>query len=375
MLLLCLCAPTLVAAQEGTGEPAPPVAPVADPAVTRAIDAVPITVAPPEGEFTVGDPIPVVVTLALPPTTLFDALDFRDGGRLEFMNREVAEAPNPAGGVDVRVTLNLVAYRAGLHRVGRLVVGLQGPDGVVRDRDVAGFEVQVNSLIANESDPQLRGERDGVAVLYTSYTLAWVFGIGGACVAMGLLGFLIAWRRPREVVLPPPPPPRPAHEIALEKLHAVETDDLLSQGLFMEYYVRVSEAVREYLGNRYGFNGLDMTTEEIRYAMRHYRLPGELGEHFLEHLMNECDMVKFAKYAPASGEQEQALHQAFRLVEITKLVIAPTPDDPTLSQPSPATEPRPDVEEPVVEEPDVEEPDVEEPDVEIDGPPPEGGQP
>ena len=334
IVLIALAASLPVTAQEGTD------AAVEYDDVARPIDAVDIAVVPPDGDLTIGDAIPVTFDFSLPPSIIFDSADFRDAGHLQLLSRQIDETPLDDGGTDVHIELNLVSYRPGHHRIDHFVVGLLGPDGVVRDRILPGMEIRVTGLLANENDPEPRGEKLGVAVEYWNYTLAWVLGMGGGGLLMGLIGFLIAYTRPRPPVEMQQPPPRPAHEVALEKLDQIRADNLLEKGLYMEYYVRLSEAVREYLGGRYGFDGLDRTTEEMLRQMAHANLPTSLGEQFLTHLLYECDLVKFAKYAPGSIDQEEALRSAYRLVHETtdEADIAAAADEEPVADEKSATE-------------------------------------
>ncbi|MCA9565664.1 MAG: hypothetical protein KC561_19335, partial [Myxococcales bacterium] len=154
-------------------------------------------------------------------------------------------------------------------------------------------------------------------VLYRDYTLAYVLVIAGGVGLMVLATWLVARSRPREVFIAPPPPPRPAHEVALEKLDELSKAGLIERGDHMIYFVRLSEAVREYLGRRYGFDGLDMTTSEILSSMRTANLPTSLGPHFVRQLLFDCDMVKFAKFAPELLDHNDMLASAYRLVKET----------------------------------------------------------
>ena len=60
----------------------------------------------------------------------------------------------------------------------------------------------------------------------------------------------------------PPPPPRPG--TSRSKLDAVrrETRQLLSDGASASSWIEL-DALREYLGGRYGFDGLESTTDEV----------------------------------------------------------------------------------------------------------------
>ncbi len=156
-----------------------------------------------------------------------------------------------------------------------------------------------------------------------------------------LLGGLVAWlvyrwmKRPKPV--PPPPPPRPPWEVALERLDEARHAGLLETQRFSEFFDRVNDAVREYLGARFGFDGLESTTDETLRALRrapHFGLP--LPE--LAAFLQECDLVKFADMTPSLTECERALGQAERVVRAT---MPPTsaPARPLGSAPPPPPPP------------------------------------
>lgn len=121
----------------------------------------------------------------------------------------------------------------------------------------------------------------------------------------------------------PPLPPRPAYDVAIEKLLAIKAADLPAAGLFEEFYVRVSEAVREYLGRRYNLSltdkaGLELTTWELLALLHNIHWPRGLSRPEVEDLLVACDMVKFARYSPDNAEAEDLLTRAFRIVELTR---------------------------------------------------------
>jgi hypothetical protein len=135
-----------------------------------------------------------------------------------------------------------------------------------------------------------------------------------------LLGSTIAWgvykwlKRPKPV--PPPPPPRPAWEVAFERLDEVRHAGLLQTQRFGEFFDRVNDAVREYLGARFGFDGLESTTDETIAALRRvprFALP--LPE--LVSFLQQCDLVKFADMTPSLDECQRALADAEHVVRAT----------------------------------------------------------
>jgi len=154
------------------------------------------------------------------------------------------------------------------------------------------------------------------------------------------LGALIAiavglWLR-RTKPAPPPPPPRPAWEVALAALARVRSQRLIEQGLTGELFDEVSLAVREYLGRRFGFDGLECTTRELleQLARLGSNAPSrELVEN-IEALLRRADLVKFAGLTPEAAECELALERGERIVRGTMLPSAPALEAPAHGVPA-----------------------------------------
>jgi hypothetical protein len=142
-----------------------------------------------------------------------------------------------------------------------------------------------------------------------------------ALVVGALLSYLVSrWlKRPRK--LPPPPPPRPPWDVALEALHDIRHAGLTREGRFAEHFDRVSDVLRRYLGDRYGYDGLESTTREALGALRVVTpeitdLPG------VETFMRDADLVKFAQLTPSEAECMDLLSRAEDIVTRT-IEIAP----------------------------------------------------
>ncbi|MBV71398.1 MAG: hypothetical protein CMH52_08605 [Myxococcales bacterium] len=140
--------------------------------------------------------------------------------------------------------------------------------------------------------------------------------VGGA--VFTLLGiWLNRWLKARQTEPAPWVDPRPAHIIAYEALDLLRSERLPDKDLFEDYYVRISEIIRAYLKKRYGINGLEMTSEEIRTWAARTRL-GPDPERALTDFLYETDIVKFANVKPNMVEIEIITKQAHGLIELTR---------------------------------------------------------
>jgi hypothetical protein len=107
---------------------------------------------------------------------------------------------------------------------------------------------------------------------------------------------------------------------------------LVAQARFAEHYDRISDAVRKYLGGRYGFDGLETTTREMGQILRRVTPPVEPLDGVLSFL-DECDLVKFARLTPSEEDCASILDQAEHIVSVTvPAVRGPAPREDGGSQ-------------------------------------------
>jgi hypothetical protein len=166
-------------------------------------------------------------------------------------------------------------------------------------------------------NPPPRPQREEWTALKTA--LVWI-AIGAAILALLALMARRWMKRPKPV--PAPPPPRPGWEIALEQLDEVRHAGLLEVNREDEYFDRVNDTLRMYLGSRYGFDGLESTTDEILAALEHAPLQGlSFGD--VVDFLRECDLVKFANVTPTHDECMRALDAGEKIVRATMPRMAP----------------------------------------------------
>jgi hypothetical protein len=169
---------------------------------------------------------------------------------------------------------------------------------------------------------------------------------------LGLLaGALLAYFGYRFLTKPkppvPPPPPRPPWETALEQLDEVRHAGLLDTGRHAEYFDRVSDAVRGYLGARFGFDGLESTSDEILTALTKQAggyvrtdasgtsdapAPGiPLSD--VRGFLGDCDLVKFANLFPSPSQCASALTIGEHIVRSTMPFSTPGATSSPLAEP------------------------------------------
>ena len=191
-------------------------------------------------------------------------------------------------------------------------------------------QVQVISFVGDGAEV-LRDISGPVGVTRRDWTLVYVAaGVAGTIVVL-LIGFLVVRavrrRRPssRRGRGSPSIDTRLPHDIALERFAHIEKSGALDADDRKPVYVELSEILRGYLGRRYGFAALDLTTSEIKQAMVR-RAPDLEG--LCKTWLDECDLVKFANYKPDLDEAHAVLHRARDIVIASVPRPAPAPAEP-----------------------------------------------
>jgi hypothetical protein len=287
-------------------------------------DAPTVTARADRAQAHVGDAITVTVTAIGRRAVAVNLPGTLELGAFSLLDRKEAEQDLGDGRMRREFTLVVAAYEPGEHELPGVPVTYLGKGGDPRTARTPPVPIKIASLIANEPEPALKENAPPVRVFEQDLLLAYIAGGLGAAALGALLAFVIVRRMRARVALRPGPPPRPAHEIALEKL-----DRLGSYGFFENadnrpFYFAVSEIIREYLGARFGFDSLELTTDELLAELR-ARAEHQLGSRFAEirGWLSACDLVKFAKISPSASEARGTLETAIRIVSSTRPRLEP----------------------------------------------------
>ncbi len=149
-----------------------------------------------------------------------------------------------------------------------------------------------------------------------------------------LIGGLIYWwysnyeknKAAKQAAQITPPPVVPAHEIALDKLNTLKSQQLWQKGKIKEYQSQLTYIVREYLENRYGILALESTTAEIINQHIQGLLDGK-DIASLQRILQVADLVKFAKAKPEDDIHESFMNEALIFVDKTKIIESPSADE------------------------------------------------
>lgn len=108
----------------------------------------------------------------------------------------------------------------------------------------------------------------------------------------------------------------PAHIVALRKLDKYRGNAMWAPEKQKAFYSGVTDALREYISERYGVGAMEMTTAELFKDLKETDVPKELAAE-LKELFERADFVKFAKFTASDEDNASVLPVAVKFVTST----------------------------------------------------------
>ena len=106
------------------------------------------------------------------------------------------------------------------------------------------------------------------------------------------------------------------HQKAMKEIEQIKADKMVSSENSKEYYTKLTDTLRKYIEERYGFNAMEMTSSEIIDKLTATQDENAISE--LRQLFLTADLVKFAKYSTLINENDRNLVNAIDFINQTK---------------------------------------------------------
>ena len=122
------------------------------------------------------------------------------------------------------------------------------------------------------------------------------------------------------------------HQKAMKEIEQIKADKMVTSENSKEYYTKLTDTLRKYIEERYGFSAMEMTSSEIIERLTSAQDQKALDE--LRQLFTTADLVKFAKYSTLINENDANLVNAIEFINQTKLENVPVEETvkPQLSE-------------------------------------------
>ncbi len=217
--------------------------------------------------------------------------------------------------LNLRAGITITSFDEGIYILPPLAVQRLTKDGVV---DTLVFEAQKLEVKTMPVDTATFKPHDIKGQMTYPVTFKEVAPwVAGGLVLAGLIA-LVIWlivkysRRNNPEYIHKDPP----HIVALRKLDKYRGNAMWAPEKQKGFYSGVTDALREYIFERYGVCAMEMTTAEIFEDMKSTDAPKELLRE-LKVLFERADFVKFAKFVASDEDNASTLPLAVRFVTAT----------------------------------------------------------
>jgi hypothetical protein len=273
-----------------------------------------------------GEPFDYEVTLEHPGAERYELLAPSEDALAPFDLLEHTRARQDQGGqAKTTFHLKMALYDVGVKRIPDVFFEAVTPAGT-RKFVLPGVDVEGVSSLPAASDQKgaaledIKPPRD---VPVRSWRLVYVLLglLAAAALGYGLRRFL---KRPK-IIQARKVPPVPLDVRTRQALQDLSEQRLPALGKSQEFFFRLSEIVRGYLGERYGFEALECTGPELLSRIQVLKAR-ELPEEELRRFVLESELVKFARQEVSEDACDQALEFGHQLV--VRTWQSPQPPNP-----------------------------------------------
>lgn len=237
------------------------------------------------------------------------------------------EKDEETGQAKQSMSYTLSTFTTGEYTIPPLPIAVFNPDSTVDTLFTQPIDVEVKSLLAGKNPDELdiRGVKAPLEYPPDHRWMWWLAG-GILLLIVAIIGVWYYIRRKNQGIglFDFSAPPKPAHEIALEKLIALEYAKYLTFEEAKTYFTELSEILREYVENGLSVPALEMTTFETIEGLKER---GISGRRDVDEILTEADMVKFAKRMPAESLGNTLRHKAIQFIKDT-MPLAPASVEP-----------------------------------------------
>lgn len=152
--------------------------------------------------------------------------------------------------------------------------------------------------------------------------LALIIIVGAGVVAY------IMFKRHQSMPDVPKVKPIPPYELALKHLAELKEEKLWESGQERSFYTRLTDILREYLDGRFGINAMEMTSTQIKTALKRNQ-DTRMSKSLVEEVLEIADYVKFAKMKPLREDNIRSYEAALQFVNNTRPVVVEQSDSTT----------------------------------------------
>lgn len=227
--------------------------------------------------------------------------------------------------LDIRAGLVITSFDEGSYELPQIILQRRTGDGVVDTLYYEPVKVEFKTMPVDTATfvpHDIKGQIRYPVTL--GEVLPWAVA-GQWIVTLIILGvcLYIMFRKKDEIFVRPKDP---AHIVALRELDKFRGKEMWAPDKQKAFYSGVTDALREYISERYDIGAMEMTTSELFEDMKKTDAPAELLAK-VKQLFELADFVKFAKFVASDEENAAALPLAVGFVTQTYQTLVESEQD------------------------------------------------
>jgi hypothetical protein len=271
--------------------------------------------------ITIGDRILYSVTISRSPEIEIMTPGLAANlGQFEIKDYQIHDPEEIDGLIVELLEYSITTFDTGSYVIPPLPIGYLNADSNAQFLSTEPIPIFVESVTSSDAE-DIKDIKGPVEIpVDTRRIILWSLA---ALAVLAALGGWYYWRKKRagEPILPTRTKPvKPAHETALEELETLRRSTLLAEGEVKVYHVELSDILRRYIEARYFVTAVEMTTTDTMLAVSGVDMT-EDARSALRKILEDCDLVKFAKHRPEDATSLEATQNGIDWVEMTKVAI------------------------------------------------------
>ena len=191
--------------------------------------------------------------------------------------------------------VDFTSFSTGQHVVATNIISFLGLDGAELTTPFPFVDFDVVSLLTTNTE--VRGVSDYVSWdrEWPRWIIALLLVIALAIIlSLILVALTVKARKSAESIEPSIPP----DVLALARLNALQEKGYIDAQAHEPFYVELSDIVRNYLEGRFSLHAPDRTTEEFLREAADTSLLSPEHQQLTRSFLEQCDLVKFARFEP-----------------------------------------------------------------------------
>lgn len=246
---------------------------------------------------------------------------------LEIVEKGKIDTLKQGGFVTYRQRLLITGFDSGIFKVPPIVFSVIPNSGTAYTIQTDSFALLVQT-VAVDTTKGFKGIKNIIYVKSTLMDYIWYF-IGGIVLLVLMVAVILYFATSKKVEAPKPQGPvESLQDKTLRLLSELDARQLWQKNQVKEYYVVLTDIIRDYIEERFHTPAMELTTDELLYKAQMHR---ELQPYhnLLSVILHTADLAKFAKAQPLPQEHMDAMDKAREFVQTSRPVIIEIPTDKT----------------------------------------------